>query len=280
MEKLRNLISEGKTKKALKEILEYSKGNRSDLIDDILIISAGYNELQRKNSIGLLSSTDYQIEVNKINSSLLKYINSIEKGEKLSIPAKKNKYYLAGIIMTGFVSVALFYFLFSPSNKKLVDFIDNDRKEVLNEFDEFSDKLDTISQRDSTLGALINANGIIDRIESYKSDYDDLQKENLEALSDNDLLKSREIKRKIYALPDKHDLTPDNSTDNYMWEINSEKIEFDDSLKLDQFNEFIEKEIYTITLMANNSCGTDTASREILVLPSPIIQMQDSINEK
>ncbi|MEM6804136.1 MAG: hypothetical protein AAF696_22215 [Bacteroidota bacterium] len=118
--KIRELISQGNTNKAIKEIelLTQTKLTRNTLT----VLKARWEEVKRKEIIGAISSEDLLIEKAKINDSVLSFLeetqthSSQEKGSK-GFPPSKRKYLVAGVILLFVLASMIFRGWYSQASK-------------------------------------------------------------------------------------------------------------------------------------------------------------------
>ena len=107
LNQIRNLIGEGKVKEAISELLKIleSSGRRTQSFrDDAIIIKSKYQDLSRKESLGLMNTENLLREKAQINDSLLHLIGSVETGvdtssEKAERPPTKKWWWLLLLII-------------------------------------------------------------------------------------------------------------------------------------------------------------------------------------
>lgn len=75
---IRDLIGKGKTKDALKMLLDHTDGKDNDLHNNLTILSSRLSELERNGRLGIVSNSDQQLERNRINIALLSLLDEIE----------------------------------------------------------------------------------------------------------------------------------------------------------------------------------------------------------
>lgn len=74
-EKTKQLVVEGKLNEALRVLLDNSKQDSE--INDIIIQSGRYHDLQKREENGTISNEDYQRDLNKLRLNILNIIDSI-----------------------------------------------------------------------------------------------------------------------------------------------------------------------------------------------------------
>lgn len=75
---IRDLVGKGKTKDALKILLDYTETLDKDLHNNLTILSSRLSELERNARLGIISTSDQQLERNRINIALLSLLEEIE----------------------------------------------------------------------------------------------------------------------------------------------------------------------------------------------------------
>ena len=78
-----SLLAENKIKQLIKELLEtLHETEQNDLHDNILLISSRFNRNEDRNKERTISESNYNLELNRIISSLKDYLNELQKDSK------------------------------------------------------------------------------------------------------------------------------------------------------------------------------------------------------
>lgn len=107
LQRWRELIANSDTEIAINEI------NKSGTTNEIIIIKNRWQELKAERIKGTISQTDYELERNKINSSILELIHQIEVGNGFKsfgkIHSLLNAKTIAMIVVVTFLSIGIGY---------------------------------------------------------------------------------------------------------------------------------------------------------------------------
>lgn len=76
-QQIRNLVSKGKTKDAIEQLIEYTANNDPDKNHEALLLSSRWNGAERQERLGLMSYGEIQMERNRINASLLAILEDL-----------------------------------------------------------------------------------------------------------------------------------------------------------------------------------------------------------
>lgn len=76
-QQIRNLVSKGKTKEAIENLIEYTVNNNPDKNQEALLLSSRWNGAERQDRLGLMSYSEIQMERNRINASLLAILEDL-----------------------------------------------------------------------------------------------------------------------------------------------------------------------------------------------------------
>ena len=86
---LQNLLAEGKTKQVIDQLRQVTQKD-TDLHDEVLQLSARFEEIERQNRMGLSDSANISLERNRINNALLSVVNRLDGTSTPSVlPSKK-----------------------------------------------------------------------------------------------------------------------------------------------------------------------------------------------
>ncbi len=75
---IRDLISKSRTKDALKLLLDHTADSDSDAHNALTLLSSRFSETERNSRMGIASSSDLQLERNRINMALLSMLEELE----------------------------------------------------------------------------------------------------------------------------------------------------------------------------------------------------------
>lgn len=79
---IRGLIGRGRTREALEQAAQWVKGKDSTLANDIILLQSQWNQNERSERMGLLSSQEISMYRARINSGLLSLLEDVEKLER------------------------------------------------------------------------------------------------------------------------------------------------------------------------------------------------------
>lgn len=116
---IRNFIGEGNTSKAL-ETIENSSLSRKEL-KRFYIIKSRFSNLKNQYNLGITSERDFNLELNKINLSILEFVETYNANPKIIIEYKR-KYLKISIILLFVIGLATFLFLYYFKNEKKDNF--------------------------------------------------------------------------------------------------------------------------------------------------------------
>lgn len=270
--KIQNLISNGDTKGAIEELSLRYQDNKS-LLDEITIIQSAYNQISKNKRLNIISDELYQREINRINNEILNFPSGLKIQTRRN--EKKINIVFGLIILVAIVGVAVL--IFYQNNKKeykqIAKFMELDKNEVVDEFQKVKNEINEFCESDTTIKEIVVQNKILDKLNSYENEYLELQNMNIPAVERGDLLYSRELRKKILSLPEKHNLDRE-SMESIQWHIPGVDSIWGETPP--PIMNFIDDKVHTITLKAANSCGMDTNTAIITVLPLPT----DTINQK
>ena len=74
---LQNLLADGKTKQVIDQLRQVTQHD-ADLHNEVLQLSARFEELERQNRLGLSDSANISLERNRINNALLSVVNRLD----------------------------------------------------------------------------------------------------------------------------------------------------------------------------------------------------------
>lgn len=74
---IRDLISKSRTKDALKRLLDHTADSDSDAHNTLTLLSSRFSEIERNSRLGIVSSSDLQLERNRINMALLSVLDEL-----------------------------------------------------------------------------------------------------------------------------------------------------------------------------------------------------------
>ncbi len=106
---LRNLIANGKTAQAIAELRQLTLSD-GDLANQVILLSARFEDISRRTVIGLVEDTDTMTELQQINQSLLVIIDRLERIESkpknnfITIFSNK-RFVLIGSIFIGLIGI-------------------------------------------------------------------------------------------------------------------------------------------------------------------------------
>jgi len=73
---VKELIAKGQTQTAISNLLEYLKDKKGELLNQILLISSNFHDLQIKFSLNLIDNEFYKQGIAKINYALIQTIDN------------------------------------------------------------------------------------------------------------------------------------------------------------------------------------------------------------
>ncbi len=79
---IRGLIGRGRTREALEQLAQWVEGKDSTLANDIILLQSQWNQNERSERMGLLSSQEISMYRARINSGLLSLLEDVEKLER------------------------------------------------------------------------------------------------------------------------------------------------------------------------------------------------------
>lgn len=80
---LQNLLAEGKTKQVIDQLRQVTRPD-ADLHDEVLQLSARFEEMEKQNRLNLSENADIGLERNRINNALLSVVNRLEFSERVT----------------------------------------------------------------------------------------------------------------------------------------------------------------------------------------------------
>jgi Effector-associated domain 11 len=98
----RQLIAEGRTKEALDILLNYFKSTDDiddDYRDNTILLSSRFNEIQKKNLLGIVSNSEYSVEINRLTNAILELTEYIDENippENSTIRVENSKNVIVG----------------------------------------------------------------------------------------------------------------------------------------------------------------------------------------
>jgi len=105
-EKIKDLISEGLTEKSL-DVLHDTVNKTNAFYNEITILKARFNQLNKENRLGVIDSDSFKIEQNKINLSILELLPKLEKVNNTHKNSKLKTYIYYFIVAFGLVILIL-----------------------------------------------------------------------------------------------------------------------------------------------------------------------------
>ena len=81
-DKMRQLISQGKTEAALDQTAQWLQGRDNDLSNTLLLLQSQWNQNKRNERMGIVSHQELSITTNRIIHSLLSILNDVEDLER------------------------------------------------------------------------------------------------------------------------------------------------------------------------------------------------------
>jgi len=152
---INELISKGKTKKAIDFLLDKTQSNQKE---EVIILSNRFNEIKRKQRMGVITPQEEQLELNRINSSILQIIYelNIENNTILTQPKQVNqeekrnipKSNLAQIVLAICAVITLFYTISYTSCKNDLDKTEQNLPQKINDNKEIP-KIDSLIESPS-----------------------------------------------------------------------------------------------------------------------------------
>ncbi len=82
-DKVKNLISEGRTQEAIDQLQHFLVGKDADLMNQTILLESQFKEMTQKKSLG---DGDAEIEINRINYMLLSLCDDAKKRYVIPVP--------------------------------------------------------------------------------------------------------------------------------------------------------------------------------------------------